>query len=94
MFELPIEIVALITLIISFLVMQGAKSLLANFGWDLSGKVAMFTAILVGSIVFFIEGFVGMFPVDVQQVVVTVLQALIAVLGMFGVHKTVKGFGG
>lgn len=90
MFELPIEIVALITLFISFLVMQGVKGLLANFGWDLGGKAAMFTAILVGAIVIFIEGFVGMFPPDAQEVVTIVLQALVGILGMFGVHKTLK----
>lgn len=94
MFELPIEVVGLITLAVAFLVAQGLKGLLANFGIDLGGKAAVLTAILVGSIVFFIEGVVGLFPVDAQEIVVIVLQALVAILGMFGVHKTKKDFGG
>ncbi len=91
MFELPSEVVVLITLGVAFLVAQGVKGLLANFGIDLSGKAAAFTAIVVGAIVIFINGFVGLFPPDAQEIVALVLQALVGILGMFGVHKTIKG---
>jgi len=91
MFELPSEAVVLITLGVGFLVTQGVKGLLANFGIDLSGKAAALTAVIVGAIVIFINGFVGLFPLDVQETVVVVLQAVVGILGMFGIHKTVKG---
>jgi ABC-type glucose/galactose transport system permease subunit len=91
MFELPIEIVGLIALAVAFLVAQGVKGLLANFGVDLGGKAAALTAILVAAIVLFVEGFVGLFPPDTQQIVMTILQSLAMVLGVFGVHKTYKG---
>ena len=91
MFELPVEIVGLITLIVAFLVAQGVKGFLAMFGKDLSGWAAAFTAIAVGAIVLFMEGFVGLFPPDAQQVIVSILQTVSLILGMFGVHKTYKG---
>ena len=93
MFELPIEIVGLITIVVAFLVAQGVKGLFALFGWELGGYAAAFTAVLVGAVVLFVEGFVGLFPPDTQQIVLGILQALAMILGMFGVHKTYKGLG-
>lgn len=91
MFELPIEIVGLISVAVAFLVAQGVKGVFALFGWDIGGYAAAFTALVVGLVVLFIEGFVGMFPADVQEIVVLVLQALGMIFGMFGVHKTYSG---
>ena len=93
MFELPVEIVSLIALLVAFLVAQGVKGLFALFGWEIGGYAAAFTAVLVGAIVLFVEGFVGLFPPDTQQIVTVVLQAVAMILGMFGVHKTYKGLG-
>ena len=91
MYELPVELVALITLGVAFLVAQGVKGLLANFGIDLGGKAAAFTAILVTAVVMFVEGFVGLFPPETQQIIIVILQSLATVLGVFGVHKTYSG---
>ena len=91
MFELPVEVVGLISLVVAFLVAQGVKGFLAMFGKDLGGWAAAFTAIAVGAIVLFVEGFVGLFPPDAQQAVIAVLQAVSLIFGMFGVHKTYKG---
>ena len=91
MFELPVEIVGLIALVVAFLVAQGVKGLLALFKIDVSGYAAAFTAVAVGAVVFFAEGIVGLFPADVQQIIVSILQALSLILGMFGAHKTYKG---
>jgi len=93
MFELPVEIVGLITLLVAFLVAQGVKGVFSLFGKDISGYAAAFTAVAVGAVVFFMEGIIGLFPPDAQQLVVAILQALSLVLGMFGVHKTYKGLG-
>lgn len=93
MFELPVEIVGLISVAIAFLVAQGVKGAFALFGWDIGGYAAAFTALVVGLLVLFIEGFVGMFPANIQEIVVVVLQALGMILGMFGIHKTYKGLG-
>ncbi len=91
MFELPVEIVGLITIAVAFLVTQGIKGVFALFGKDIGGYAAAFTALVVGLVVLFIEGFVGLFPPDTQQIVVGILQAVSLILGMFGVHKTYKG---
>lgn len=94
MFELPIEIVGLITIGVGFLVTQGVKGALALFGIDLSGKAAALTAVLVGVVVLFVQGIVGMFPPETQEMVATVLGALTLILGMFGAHKTMKSLAG
>ena len=92
-FQLPLEIVAIITLVTTFLVAQGIKGFMQVFDIDLSGKAAAFTAVVVGAIVFFINGFVGMFPPETQETVLTILQALALIFGIFGVHKVYKGIG-
>ena len=95
MFELPVEVVAFIigilTIGVGFLVAQGVKGFLAIFGKDLSGYAAAFTAVVVGALLVFIQGFVGLFPPEIQEIVVTILKALVTILGMFGAHKTYKG---
>jgi hypothetical protein len=91
MFELPVEIVGLISLVVAFLVAQGVKGFLAMFGKDLGGWAAALTAIVVAAIVLFVEGFVGLFPLASQEVVIAILQAVSLIFGMFGVHKTYKG---
>ena len=91
MFELPIEVIGLLTIVVAFLVAQGVKGFLALFGVDLGGKAAAFTAVAVAALVYFIQGFVGLFPPDTQQAIATALQALALVLGMFGMHKTYAG---
>ena len=93
MFELPEIYISLLSVGVAFLVAQGVKGLLALFGWDLSGYAAAFTAVLVGALVVFIQGFVGLFPPESQETVIVILQAVGTILGMFGVHKTYKRLG-
>lgn len=94
MFELPEIFVSLLTVAVAFFVAQGVKGFLAVFKVDLSGYAAAFTAVIVGAIIFFIEGVIGIFPPESQEMIVTILQAVATVLGMFGVHKTYKGIAG
>ena len=90
-FVLPEIFVSLLAVGVGFLVAQGIKGLLAVFGLDLSGYAAAFTAVLVGALVVFIQGFVGLFPPESQEMIVVILNAVGTILGMFGVHKTYKG---
>ena len=94
MFELPVEVIGLLTIVVAFLVAQGVKGVLALFGVDLSGKAAAFTAVAVAALVYFIQGFIGLFPPESQQMIAQALQALALILGMFGTHKTYKGLSG
>ena len=91
MFELPEIFISLLSVGVAFLVAQGVKGFLALFGLDLSGHAAAFTAVLVGALVVFIQGFVGLFPPESQEMVIVILNAVGTILGMFGVHKTYKG---
>lgn len=94
-FTLPPEVVqflvGILTLVVGFLVAQGVKGFLAVFGWDLSGYAAAFTAVVVGALIFFIQGVVGLLPPEGQDLAVRILQLLMMILGMFGVHKTYSG---
>ena len=94
MYELPVEVIGLLTIVVAFLVAQGVKGVLALFGVDLGGKAAAFTAVLVAALIFFIQGLIGLFPPESQQTIATVIQALALILGMFGTHKTYKGLSG
>ena len=94
MYELPVEVIGLLTIGVGFLVAQGVKGILAVFGKDLGGKAAAFTAVAVAALIFFIEGVIGVFPPESQEAIAKGIQALALVLGMFGTHKTYKGLSG
>jgi len=82
MFELPIEVKALL----AFLVTQGIKALLGLFGADLAGKWAAVVAALVAAVLVFAEGLLA--SPEVQDIIVKVLTLLAGILGAFGIHKT------
>ena len=87
MFTFPVEVVALLT----FLFTQGIKGFIALFGKDISGTASAFVAVLVGSLLFFFSGVVGLFPVEAQESIVAGIQLVGVILGGFGIHKTYKG---
>ena len=84
MFELPIEVKALL----AFLVTQGIKALLGLFGADLAGKWAAVVAALVAAVLVFAEGLLALASPEVQDIIVKGLTLLAGILGAFGIHKT------
>ena len=89
--ELPEVFINLLTVLIAFIVTQGIKGLLEVAKIDLSGYSAAITALLVGTIIFFLEGVLGIFPPETQESVLMIMQAIASILGAFGVHKTYRG---
>ena len=89
MFVFPVEIVALLT----FLLTQGIKALLGLFNKDMSGMTSAVVAVAVGSILFFLAGIVGIFPVEIQESIVAGLSLVGVILSGFGIHYTYKGIG-
>ena len=87
MFALPPEVKALL----AYLITQGLKAFLALFGKDISGVFAAIVAAFVAAFLLFAEGVIGALPPDVQNIVVVALNALVAILGAFGVHYTYQG---
>ena len=86
MIGLPIEIKGLLT----FLITQGAKALVGLFGKDFSGVAAAITAVVIGSILFFVDGLLALVPVEYQDSVGAVLALIVSLLSAFGVHYTYK----
>ena len=89
MLSLPIEIKALLT----YLITQGLKALLALFGKDLAGGMAAVVVVIVGSIVFFIDGILALTPPEYIDSVTAFLALFVSLLSAFGIHKTYKGIG-
>ena len=86
MITLPEEIKALLT----FLVTQGVKAVAKLFGKDIGGLGAAAVAVLVGAIIFFVEGVLNLFP-EKQELVAAILSFVTVVLGSFGAHYTYSG---
>ena len=78
MIALPNEIKILLT----FLVTQGLKALFKLFGKDLGGLGAAIVAVVVGAIIFFIEGVVALFP-EQQELIASVLSFVAVILGSY-----------
>lgn len=88
--ELPIEIQMLIAAGVAFLVTQGLKSISEFIGFDISGIGSMITAALVSAVIVFANALLGAVPPEAQQTVQAIFGLLVALLGAFGIHKTVK----
>jgi len=86
MLSLPIEIKALLT----YLITQGIKALLALFGKDIEGVAAAVAAVVVGSAVFFIDGMLALVPVEYVDSVGAFLALVVSLLSAFGVHYTYR----
>ncbi len=87
MFEFPIEIVALLT----FLMTQGVKGLLDLFDKDMTGFTSALVAVAVASLLSFFVGVIGIFPIEAQEGIIAAVQLIGVILGGFGIHKTYKG---
>ena len=86
MLSLPIEIKALLT----YLITQGIKALLALFGKDMAGVAAAVAAVAVGAIVFFIDGMLALVPVEYVDSVGAFLALVVSLLSAFGIHYSYK----
>jgi len=86
MLSLPIEIKALLT----YLITQGIKALLALFGKDMAGVAAAVAAVAVGAIIFFIDGVLALVPVEYVDSVGAFLALVVSLLSAFGIHYSYK----
>lgn len=86
MIDLPVEIKGLIT----FLVTQGLKALANLFGFDFEGWASALVAIVAGAVIFFIEGVLGLVPVEQQPLVSAIIALVVSLLSAFGIHYTYR----
>ena len=89
MITLPLEIKVVLT----FLIMQGIKSVAKLFGKDVSGTGAAIVAVVVGAVVYFIEGVLGLVPADKVEMYSSALAFIAMLLGSYGTHYTYKSIG-
>ena len=85
---------ALISALVSFLVVQGLKELLALFNVDLTGQAAAVTAVIVTAIVALLNGLLIQIPtswVPIAEELQRLLDLLIGALGPFGLFRIYKG---
>lgn len=90
MFGLPPELRIPLISLVTMLVTAGLKSIANLLGGDFGGKLAALVAVVVGSIMFLIDGFIAMVPVEYQDAVSASFAFIIAILGAFGLHYTRK----
>ena len=88
MITLPEELVLLIAAGVGFLVTNGLKALLPNI--DISGTAAKITAALVTSVVALSNQGLALIPAQYQPIAVTLFSLVIAVLGAYGIHYSLK----
>ncbi len=85
---------ALISALVSFLVIEGLKELAALFGVDLTGQAAAITAVIVTAIVALLNGLLIQIPANLvpfAEELQRLLDLLIAALGPFGFFRIYKG---
>ena len=90
MFALPPELRIPLISFLTLLVTAGLKSLANLFGGDFGGKLAAFVAAVVGGLMFLIDGLIAMVPLEYQETVAALFAFIIAILGAFGAHYTIK----
>ena len=90
MFGLPPELRIPLVSLVTMLVTAGLKSIANLLGGDIGGKLAALVAVVVGSIMFLIDGLISMVPVEYQDAVAAAFAFIIAILGAFGLHYTRK----
>ena len=90
MLVIPAELRVVLVGFVTYLLTQGLKALAGLLGKDFSGWAAAVVAIVVGSIMFFLDGIVASIPVEYHDVVAGAFGLIIAVLSAFGVHYARK----
>jgi len=83
---LPVELKAALT----YFATQGIKAVLNLFDKDMAGFTSAITAVVVGSLLFFIEGALALVPEEYVAGVSTFLALAVSILSAFGLHYTVK----
>lgn len=91
--ELPSELVLVLSAVIGVLVVEGLKVVGGWFGKDLSGWAAGLSAAIVSLVVLFANDLLSLVPVEYEAVVAAILNVLVVLLGMFGLHRQVKRIG-
>ncbi len=84
---------ALITALVTFVVMQGVKEFLTLFGVDLSGVAAGVITAVVAVIIVALNGFLGQIPanfVPFAEELQRLLDLLLGALGPFGLFRIYK----
>ncbi len=85
---------ALITALVSFVVMQTIKEIASLFGVDLSNQAAAITALVVSLIIALVNGLLIQIPanfVPFAEEIQRLLDLLLAALGPFGLFRVYKG---
>ena len=90
MFQIPPELRVALAGLFTFLVTAGLKALAALIGKDFSGGIAALVAVIVGAMLFFIDGLVVLIPLEYQDVAAAVFGLALAILSAFGIHYTRK----
>jgi hypothetical protein len=86
-------VAVLITLLVGFLVTQGLKSLSNLLGFDLSGYGAAVVAAVVTLLVGVFNGLIPLIPANIAPLIEPAAALIIAILGAFGVHYSIKSLG-
>jgi len=88
--ELPVELRALISAFIGFLVTAGLKSLSTLLKSDITGWAAVITGGLSTSFIFFFNAILSAIPFEAQAPAAIALALVVSILSAFGVARTSK----
>jgi hypothetical protein len=89
----PDAVTAILTSLVSFLLVMGAKQILSAFKVDLSGYVAAATAVIVTILVAFANGLLGQIPpalAPFAEEVLRLIALLLAAVGPFGLYRVYR----
>lgn len=89
MITLPLEIKIFLT----FLITQGIKAVAKLFSKDIGGTGAALVAVIVGAVVYFVEGMLALVPEDKVGLYGSALAFIAMILGSYGTHYTYKSIG-
>ena len=90
MLELDPNLQALILAGVTYLVVEGLKSLGGVFGIDLSGAGAAVTAAVMAVVLASLSGLLAWVPVQYHEVAQVVMSLIVVIFGSFGAHGIVK----
>jgi len=87
MLELDPELQAILVPFLTFLVVEGLKSLGALLKLDLSGAAAAVSAGVVALVLTFINALLGFIPPEYHEIARGLMAFLVVVLSSFGIHR-------